>query len=727
MPRERTREKASGDRAGRGATAIALALSTLAATSNCGENSEPKPTEQALTTPETAWTVGTTAIGAVEKFYKARNWFNCSVVGNCGQTEAHIEATNIINTLGGLLEQSERQELMAAALTLLDDAKRDYGQPELLSADEEARLLSQATGVFRSFYLKLIDTTATDGNQVESAYRLARMFNVVAALVDNIGQLALARGLAPMNTSWILDKRAQTLQVNLALVGAQNVWYQCPGNAAPSEVSIVESFSNSLATKKLWKKFADYNFAFTSFGNDCSVFRRVTNQPICVHDCKDDFPAGFCEAGVPPADDVVYNHELPKILDKMNRDPVVRDIRRSIETLVGLAADRGGGLLWQTGALVDAWRITSSTGYDQIRVGGAASGWQAILTGDFDGDGDGDVLLRNANELRLWLLGDKRLETETVATNNAPTTNIVFSGDVDGDKVSDLVWSELSDPRQNSYVTRTWLMTAGSTTPRSITSSTQAPETQRAVGVGHFDADSQHRADVLFRSTATNAVSVSLNGGSRIHLGTPGAEWVIKGVGDFNADGFADILYYNTTSGTVVVWATQNGNVVMDVSVDTVPPEWGWSIVGVTDVDHDGYSDIVWRHTSGAVSNWMMNGPSSTRERTPGEAMATATRFVGTIEFGPPTPANKPVAVLAESVCGVNGTLRNPGFADYEQWWGNTFDGGGGTFLGDVDGDSKADLVSVGANYVGVTRSTGIAFVTTRPGARTASPGPSPR
>src|SRR4029078_6659598 len=162
------------------------------------------------------------------------------------------------------------------------------------SADEEARLLSQATGVFRSFYLKLIDTTATDTNQVESAYRLARMFNVVAALVDNIGQLALARGLAPLNTSWILDKRAQTLQVNLALVGAQNVWYQCPGNAAPSEVSIVESFSNSLATKKLWKKFADYKFAFTSFGNDCSVFRHVTGQHICVHDCSNDSALGFC-------------------------------------------------------------------------------------------------------------------------------------------------------------------------------------------------------------------------------------------------------------------------------------------------------------------------------------------------------------------------------------------------------------------------------------------------
>ena len=153
----------------------------------------------------------------------------------------------------------------------------------------------------------------------------------------------------------------------------------------------------------------------------------------------------------------------------MNRDPVVSDIRRSIETIVGLSADRGGGYLWQTGGLVDAWRVTSATSHDQVRVGGAATGWQAILAGDFDGDGDGDILMRNDSQLRLWLLGDKRLETETAATGNAPRTDLVFSGDIDGDRVSDLIWSESPDPRSNLFINRTWLMNAGSTTPRSIT------------------------------------------------------------------------------------------------------------------------------------------------------------------------------------------------------------------------------------------------------------------
>ena len=50
--------------------------------------------------------VGTTAIEAVDKFYKARNWFNCAVGGNCAQTEARIEVMRVINELGALLEKA---------------------------------------------------------------------------------------------------------------------------------------------------------------------------------------------------------------------------------------------------------------------------------------------------------------------------------------------------------------------------------------------------------------------------------------------------------------------------------------------------------------------------------------------------------------------------------------------------------------------------------------------
>jgi hypothetical protein len=64
---------------------------------------------------------------------------------------------------------------------------------------------------------------------------------------------------------------------------------------------------------------------------------------------------------------------------------------------------------------------------------------------------------------------------------------------------------------------------------------------------------------------------------------------------------------------------------------------------------------------------------------------------------------------------GYVGAQRNMGkpnapLTGYETWWGGSFYGSHGTFLADVDGDKKADLVGIGDGYIGVIRSTGTGF-----------------
>jgi hypothetical protein len=49
-------------------------------------------------------------------------------------------------------------------------------------------------------------------------------------------------------------------------------------------------------------------------------------------------------------------------------------------------------------------------------------------------------------------------------------------------------------------------------------------------------------------------------------------------------------------------------------------------------------------------------------------------------------------------------------FGSTQTWWSNAFYGAYGTFLADVNGDKKADLVALGSGYVGVILSTGSAF-----------------
>ena len=76
-------------------------------------------------------------------------------------------------------------------------------------------------------------------------------------------------------------------------------------------------------------------------------------------------------------------------------------------------------------------------------------------------------------------------------------------------------------------------------------------------GVGDFDNDG--KADILWRNPVNGQNRIWLmNGLSRKQGSTinnlAGAEWVVGSLGDYNADGKADILWRNTDNGQNQVW-----------------------------------------------------------------------------------------------------------------------------------------------------------------------------
>jgi hypothetical protein len=75
--------------------------------------------------------------------------------------------------------------------------------------------------------------------------------------------------------------------------------------------------------------------------------------------------------------------------------------------------------------------------------------------------------------------------------------------------------------------------------------------------------------------------------------------------GNFNGDGKTDILWRHT-SGAVYVWLMNGTTVASGASLPTT--DTSWSIVGTGDFNGDGKTDILWHHTSGAVYAWLMNG-----------------------------------------------------------------------------------------------------------------------
>jgi hypothetical protein len=126
-------------------------------------------------------------------------------------------------------------------------------------------------------------------------------------------------------------------------------------------------------------------------------------------------------------------------------------------------------------------------------------------------------------------------------------------------------------------------------------------------GVGDFNGDG--KADILWRNNVTGQVSEWLSkagagysGFTAPILATVDSSWKIQGVGDFNGDGLSDILWRNA-NGDVALWLTNAGAPVTALDLGVI--DNSWTIQGVGDFNGDGKADIVWRNSNGQVSEWL--------------------------------------------------------------------------------------------------------------------------
>jgi AMMECR1 domain-containing protein len=61
---------------------------------------------------------------------------------------------------------------------------------------------------------------------------------------------------------------------------------------------------------------------------------------------------------------------------------------------------------------------------------------------------------------------------------------------------------------------------------------------------------------------------------SSFYLPTVPVEWHIAGVGDFNGDGFADLVWEDTITGQRGIWLLKNGVLSSSINLPAVPVEW---------------------------------------------------------------------------------------------------------------------------------------------------------
>jgi len=203
------------------------------------------------------------------------------------------------------------------------------------------------------------------------------------------------------------------------------------------------------------------------------------------------------------------------------------------------------------------------------------------------------------------------------------------------------------------------------------------------IGTGDFNGDGY--VDVLWQHD---------NGTVRDWLGQPDGsftgnvdkvnivtDWKAVGTGDFNGDGRTDILWQNA-NGTVRDWLGQadgsfTGN-VDKVNILTGPE---WHVIGTGDFNGDGLDDILWQNDNGTVRDWLGQADGSFVGNIDHVNIVTDWHAIGTGDFNGDGMSD----VLWRNA---NGTIR--------EWLGQS----DGTFIGNTD---HVNFVpAAGAHVVGI-------------------------
>jgi len=235
-------------------------------------------------------------------------------------------------------------------------------------------------------------------------------------------------------------------------------------------------------------------------------------------------------------------------------------------------------------------------------------------------------------------------------------------------------------------------------------------------GIGDFNGDG--KADILWQNDDLTPAIWEMDGTSIIGGGVlqnPGPGWHIVAPADFNGDGKTDILWQNSGDGTFATWELNGLSIIGGGLLPNPGP--GWHFFGTGDFNGDGKADLFWQNDDGSSAVWEMNGGAVI-----GGGIIGALPAVTTVSADPtpePAPADPPPPT-ADPPSTVHNVLGNGFFqgafvagADATANDGDTFNLlSANTSLSIIGLSGTMTFVSQNGNVVGITAPTGANSIT---------------
>src|SRR5436189_246187 len=181
-----------------------------------------------------------------------------------------------------------------------------------------------------------------------------------------------------------------------------------------------------------------------------------------------------------------------------------------------------------------------------------------------------------------------------LAISSAHALPVCAPMDFDGDCKSDVLWR--NSATGEDYV---WLMNGLTIATGGVLTTVGDPAWQ-IQGTGDFDGDG--KADILWRNAVTGENYICLMNGLTIapqgssNAVEPSPDWQTQGIGDFDGDGTAGLLWGNSSTAKNCIYLISRLITAAGVFINVVDP--AWQIQGIGDFDGDGKADILWRNSA---------------------------------------------------------------------------------------------------------------------------------